>query len=1360
MLIESVLATVVGEVFSYLLEQAGVADRIRTLLGRDPQRLAFKLALTKAYTQFSNHYPDLVDTFFDEHFLKKAAPLLARCLLPTYLPTPSEFANLWAEQFGSTINDQHKVRASLAASDFLHYLENELRNQPEFYPIFLSRDIATVANTTTQMTQSVDSLRTEIIKALDELSKTLAASPSVNIESLTIHSPITLDIYNSDVKTSPLLAEATFNERTQFEAYLKAGPKRQSPVGDEAAFYVEPTLLWQQDIDRNQNLRDSDARDAWLQIVGKLPAVSLTEVVNHNHVLIVGEFNVGKTLLLERLRDVAFQQSQAKLEDSDHAGSAYYMPILLPLRYYQNAAETFLGYVQRSFRESHCDGSSTSALEVMPTDAVLRTGSYTFLFDGLDELGGSQRMELLKNIQYFISQYPQHKYVFSSRQLAYGVSERVFANVEHELLLLTSFSRQQIQLYLKRRGLAGTPLEEALWQRRDLLAIARIPGSLKALCDIGGIPGNLPLSLSTIYEKLITNLLDKEVRRGTAEIVQRGLTRSVLNKVALEMTSNRRYSLSEEELEILILHVIKEMGLTEGFHVRQWIDEIRHREIFISEGKEVSFQHRSWQEYFTACALEKEPLEHILELVYVVRKKASGFNPLWYQVLRFLCEQRLALLDAIYQREEITGARCTPLDADDKRRMRALSTIFSTYAKQETGLPASFGASRDIFNDRQTCVDLNPSGGAKYLIEQYSNVAATLVVKYDAFGLLVSYAANNNAEAREFVTNLVPALLNIDEADWGQREIAAYAVSELSLRQFVPQLLSLYEVERNKHVRRAILLSLAKFAPEARQFFTDLLIRRLESRSTDTMSDSVLMEAVQRLLDEPMACAIRDHLRSETSELPEVPEGLIDLLIKHDSRASREALLIIITRSQLLSDSPDRRSAIYESLAHDRIDFICYLLENAAGADVDPLAVVDTLAALLDEATLAPCKDKLTSSILPDWIMRLTYQALVSSGKKSIAERIASYRGDMLPEPAPTPVQPVRPIQQTLEDLLSQPGWQQGKAFGLQADYYLRQIDTLTPERRQQFQEHVVEYLNDLDFTQAFRQVDERQFTVSTHAVACLAYAAALKIEVSPNLYSKLLSVNFDDPSILILCEQGYSPDRNEEIIKQFRADAPHACLLRAAELCAKHVIHPRQVVPALGEMIKALCSEKESHDPLYLNLVYRLIQALSKYDAMGAAELDSLIGQVNNDWTYYVAKARLPIAPPSSLAEKAYLRHLINQATKRDIHFGDQEIQYIQTPESVPLLFELSHILLLAQKEPVVSSFDESGSQLELTVAAGVMDDQTKISAMLATVFSVLTRIATDDVIEGYEDLIEKFPDKHWPWRYYDDARRVYLAI
>ena len=541
-------------------------------------------------------------------------------------------------------------------------------------------------------------------------------------------------------------------------------------------------------------------------------------------------------------------------------------------------------------------------------------------------------------------------------------------------------------------------------------------------------------------------------------------------------------------------------------------------------------------------------------------------------------------------------------------------------------------------------------------------------------------------------------------------------------------------------------------------------MRRLESRSTDTMSDSVLMEALQRLLDEPMVCAIRDQLRSETSELPEVPEGLIDLLIKHDTRASREALLIIITRSQLLSGSPDRQGAIYELLAHDRIDSVCYLLENAANADADPLAAVDTLAALLDEATLAPCKDKLTSSVFPDWIMRLTYQALVSGGKKSIAEQIASYRGDTLPEPAPAaaqPVRPVQPVEQTLEDLLSQPEWQQGKTFGLQADYYIRQVDTLTPERRQQLQEHVVEYLNNLDFTQAFRQIDERQFTVSTHAVACLAYAAALKIDVSPNLYSKLLSVNFDDPSILTLCEQGYSPDRDEEIIKQFRADAPHACLLRAAELCtnARRVIRPRQVVPALGEVIKVLCSEKESHDPLHLNLVYRLIQTLSRYGAVGAAELDSLIGRVSDDWAYYLAKARMPLTPPSSFAEKVYLGHLITQVKKGDIRFSDQELHNIQTPTAVPLLYELSNILLRTQKEPVVSSSDEIDFQSDLTVAAGVIDNQTKISTMLATVFSILIRIATDDVIEGYENLMENFPDKHWLWRYYNDARQVYLA-
>jgi len=348
----------------------------------------------------------------------------------------------------------------------------------------------------------------ELEKQVRKIAHPITASGIGNIASSgpVINSPISntfiTNNFNLEDKKSPSVeAQAVAIERTQFEAYLKAGPKRQSLVGDEATFYVEPTLLWQQDMDQNQNLRDPDARDTWLNIIGKLPSVSLMEVLEYKHVLIVGEFNVGKTLLIERLRDVALQQSQAKLEDSDHVGSANYVPILLPLRYYQNAAETFLAYIQRIFREIYWDVSSAGVLEVMPTDAILRTCSYIFLFDGLDELGGSQSMELLKNIRYFIGQYPQHKYIFSSRQLAYGVSEAVFANVEHETLLITPFSRQQIQLYLIRRGLAGTPLEEALWQRRDLLGIARIPGTLKALCDIGGIPGNLPPSLSGAFAK-------------------------------------------------------------------------------------------------------------------------------------------------------------------------------------------------------------------------------------------------------------------------------------------------------------------------------------------------------------------------------------------------------------------------------------------------------------------------------------------------------------------------------------------------------------------------------------------------------------------------------------------------------------------------------------------------------------------------------------------------------------------------------------------------------------------------------------------------------------------------------------------
>ena len=73
--------------------------------------------------------------------------------------------------------------------------------------------------------------------------------------------------------------------RARFEAYLEAGLKKWAAYGAEEAFYVEPTLLWQHDIEENEFLRDPDAREAWLEITGRTFSVSLSAMIRHGHVL-------------------------------------------------------------------------------------------------------------------------------------------------------------------------------------------------------------------------------------------------------------------------------------------------------------------------------------------------------------------------------------------------------------------------------------------------------------------------------------------------------------------------------------------------------------------------------------------------------------------------------------------------------------------------------------------------------------------------------------------------------------------------------------------------------------------------------------------------------------------------------------------------------------------------------------------------------------------------------------------------------------------------------------------------------------------------------------------------------------------
>jgi hypothetical protein len=176
-MLETLIGAVTEAVFGYLLDQAGLGEKMRALLQRDPQKLAFKVVLTRTYATFDSQHPQWTESLFDEHFLAhRAAPLLARALLRDHPPTSTELAQAWADQVGTSEESRARIiaRVEPVAADFLDIYTDELRVRNEFQPLFDSRAFDTTAEATTQTAQSTAAIEQELRALREELKQVLA----------------------------------------------------------------------------------------------------------------------------------------------------------------------------------------------------------------------------------------------------------------------------------------------------------------------------------------------------------------------------------------------------------------------------------------------------------------------------------------------------------------------------------------------------------------------------------------------------------------------------------------------------------------------------------------------------------------------------------------------------------------------------------------------------------------------------------------------------------------------------------------------------------------------------------------------------------------------------------------------------------------------------------------------------------------------------------------------------------------------------------------------------------------------------------------------------------------------------------
>jgi hypothetical protein len=163
--LEPLVVAVTKAVFAHVATQTVKAalpeDKVRRLLGRDPQQRAFQASLTNAMSAFRGRHPDYAGSLFDQPFLAgAAAPILARCLTGP-APEPEELARAWDKQFGATHESkrsQYIAAAAPVAAEFLELLEQQLRGREEFRLLYGSRDLYETARHTGETAQTLQEL--------------------------------------------------------------------------------------------------------------------------------------------------------------------------------------------------------------------------------------------------------------------------------------------------------------------------------------------------------------------------------------------------------------------------------------------------------------------------------------------------------------------------------------------------------------------------------------------------------------------------------------------------------------------------------------------------------------------------------------------------------------------------------------------------------------------------------------------------------------------------------------------------------------------------------------------------------------------------------------------------------------------------------------------------------------------------------------------------------------------------------------------------------------------------------------------------------------------------------------------------
>lgn len=306
----------------------------------------------------------------------------------------------------------------------------------------------------------------------------------------------------------------------------------------------------------------------------------LQSIRSHQRLLVLGEPGMGKTVAMERMMWETAQAEEVEV------------PIMVPLLYFQGP--DLIELLRVALNETR----TLTFDNAKSVRAFLREIPCLILLDGLNEVPGRQREGAIGAIANLMREYPEHRYVVTSRSQDELWRKLRSSDLIQDAVVIQNISDAQAQRYLEAH--LGKKTGQVLYNNMDdsLKALARTPLLLWLIKEAGQGSDQLPRNRGELFDKFVMNkLLEREKKLETIEKPE--TKKKALAQLAFAMQLDHQLACNREKAECVLSDkagTILNEALTHGLLLQQ----------NQPDKQLLRFMHQSVQEYFVALTLYTE----------------------------------------------------------------------------------------------------------------------------------------------------------------------------------------------------------------------------------------------------------------------------------------------------------------------------------------------------------------------------------------------------------------------------------------------------------------------------------------------------------------------------------------------------------------------------------------------------------------------------------------------------------------------------------------------------------------------------------------------------------------------------------